>query len=386
MRPNSPCRAAILERIRTLCAPHAVLARCARPSAPLPVPRDPSAPRRLKIVSDIDDTLFSSGGAFPAGCDKRFPKRTLYPGILELFRVLHADSGSDGAGDLALLSARPHTYKDLTENLSYAYFASLRQANLLHATPTLLAGDLTSSLQIVTKASAPTVAFEAVAAKKLDNFLQFVQLYPDYEVIFFGDNGQGDVRTAERMLQQEGAQVRLALIHLVQPIEQTFGWAGEGEGEGKAAAWQDLGIRFYKTAIGAACHLLGEGLLSVGSLRDVCTTTARQLEALRPKLAATGQLALCLSEFHEDLLRANKLLGEGRTIPMLEPAAAAQSAAAPAADDAAAASGRPRALSLSGLSRITGMRVRSISEKSGAEVAQPLAARPIPPISASGPI
>ena len=28
----------------------------------------------LKILSDIDDTLFSSGGAFPAGTDKRYPK------------------------------------------------------------------------------------------------------------------------------------------------------------------------------------------------------------------------------------------------------------------------------------------------------------------------
>ena len=28
----------------------------------------------LRILSDIDDTLFCSGGAFPAGTDKRYPK------------------------------------------------------------------------------------------------------------------------------------------------------------------------------------------------------------------------------------------------------------------------------------------------------------------------
>lgn len=39
----------------------------------------------LKIVSDIDDTLMSSGGAFPAGCDRQWPRRCLYPGVLAFF-------------------------------------------------------------------------------------------------------------------------------------------------------------------------------------------------------------------------------------------------------------------------------------------------------------
>ena len=29
----------------------------------------------LKVVSDIDDTLFSSGGSWPAGIDNRYPKK-----------------------------------------------------------------------------------------------------------------------------------------------------------------------------------------------------------------------------------------------------------------------------------------------------------------------
>mmetsp|Transcript_1706 Transcript_1706/g.4949 ORF Transcript_1706/g.4949 Transcript_1706/m.4949 type:complete len:1096 (+) Transcript_1706:257-3544(+) len=39
----------------------------------------------LKIVSDIDDTLMSSGGAFPAGCDRAWPRRCVYPGVLAFF-------------------------------------------------------------------------------------------------------------------------------------------------------------------------------------------------------------------------------------------------------------------------------------------------------------
>jgi len=49
---------------------------------------------RIKIVSDIDDTLWSSGGRYPAGIDSRFPKGVIYPGVLALFREIIHDSGS----------------------------------------------------------------------------------------------------------------------------------------------------------------------------------------------------------------------------------------------------------------------------------------------------
>ncbi|CAL1130190.1 unnamed protein product [Cladocopium goreaui] len=42
----------------------------------------------IKIVSDVDDTLYGSGGHFPAGCDHRFPGHQVYPGVLALFREI----------------------------------------------------------------------------------------------------------------------------------------------------------------------------------------------------------------------------------------------------------------------------------------------------------
>jgi hypothetical protein len=39
----------------------------------------------LKIVSDIDDTLMSSGGSFPAGCDRTYPRHCIYPGVLAFY-------------------------------------------------------------------------------------------------------------------------------------------------------------------------------------------------------------------------------------------------------------------------------------------------------------
>jgi hypothetical protein len=41
----------------------------------------------LKILSDVDDTLYCSGGKFPAGCDKRLPRRCAYPGVFKFLEV-----------------------------------------------------------------------------------------------------------------------------------------------------------------------------------------------------------------------------------------------------------------------------------------------------------
>lgn len=42
----------------------------------------------LKVLSDIDDTVFSSGDSFPAGVDARYPRKCYYPGALALYAAL----------------------------------------------------------------------------------------------------------------------------------------------------------------------------------------------------------------------------------------------------------------------------------------------------------
>lgn len=70
-----------------------------------------------KVLSDVDDTLYCSGGMYPAGIDKNYPKKAVYPGVLAFYREL--DLGTQGpeewqedrVGNLVFLSARPHVYK-----------------------------------------------------------------------------------------------------------------------------------------------------------------------------------------------------------------------------------------------------------------------------------
>ncbi len=80
---------------------------------------DPSLPRHSyrKILSDVDDTLFASGGRFPAGIDTSFPAHVIYPGVLSFYRELDLGAQpTDGvwptgrAGNLVSGCRLPHLF------------------------------------------------------------------------------------------------------------------------------------------------------------------------------------------------------------------------------------------------------------------------------------
>ena len=112
------------------------------------------------------------------------------------------------------LSARPHVYKDATEGRSYLKFQKLKkQRGGLHTMPTLLAGALETGLKFAYGGDA-----EPLAVTKYKNLGEYLALYPEYKVIFVGDNGQGDVRAAEMALlnPQFAGNISRVYVHLVQ--------------------------------------------------------------------------------------------------------------------------------------------------------------------------
>merc|ERR1711871_1501721 len=151
-----------------------------------------------KVLSDIDDTLLCSFGPSLAGIDRSYPPKVTYPGVLSFYREL--DMGTVGADEwqdrwrsnLVFLSARPHIYKDMSENVSFAKFKALKEKSGMHTTPSLLAGSMESGSQFLFQG-----LMDPLAQKKYDNFREYLTLYPEFKCIFIGDNGQGDVRVSE---------------------------------------------------------------------------------------------------------------------------------------------------------------------------------------------
>ncbi|KAG5182472.1 hypothetical protein JKP88DRAFT_263274 [Tribonema minus] len=202
-----------------------------------------------KILSDVDDTLTCSGGRFPAGVDGTYPRKQVYPGVLDFYRELDLGvSGPDAwpvgrTGNLVFLSARPHVYKDISEAHTYSKFKTLQRERGLYTSPSLMAGSVQTGRAYILYNT-----LEPLAEKKFENFMQFRSIYPEFKCVFIGDNGQGDVRAAEMMVEGEPGALEAIYMHQVLPLNKTFGYSGPETLE----RWRHMGICFFTRITEAA--------------------------------------------------------------------------------------------------------------------------------------
>lgn len=269
-----------------------------------------------KVLSDVDDTLYCSGGSYPAGVDKRFNRKTVYPGVLAFYREL--DLGIAGSreeavykkqqmqmynqssdydeslyeyddnddyydddervGNLVFLSARPHVYKDMSEKMNYAKFQKLRARKDdgrkgLHTMPSLLAGDLASGGNYLV-----TNNFEPLARKKFENFSRYASIYPEYQHVFVCDNGQGDVRAGELMFDSFPYEFEALFVQeVLQDITKTHGYA--------PYRWRQKEFRpyFFKTYPQAALQAATRQppMIRLSGLRRICQDAVKDFAQIK---------------------------------------------------------------------------------------------------------
>ena len=202
-----------------------------------------------KVLCDIDDTVIC------ALHDDRYPKGTIYPGVLALLEAL--DRGPDdepfSTGDLTFVTARPGDALGLIENHTRS---SLRRAGI--ATHSVLTGTLSA-----------LVTHDLMAGQKIANIDHYRQLFPEYRKLFIGDSGQGDVRVGELLLERFGDVVDIVVIHDVVATP-------EDERATHAAA----GIHFVDTYIGAARLMHERGLIAEAGLERVISESYAALDAI----------------------------------------------------------------------------------------------------------
>lgn len=309
----------------------------------------------VKILSDIDDTFCSSGGSYPAGCDTRMPKHCIYPGICRLLQEL--DQGwnpQEPSANIVFLSARPHIYKDLAEHKSYRLFMETFNKGQLHSVPTLLPGSLGRGLWSVLGAlCCQSKGWKPVGKQKAKAFQHYQALYKEYDFVFCGDNGQGDLLAGECMLATQevhgnhfvegeadtasdssdredtdaitssrwekyhrrpvpSSQPHLLaiLIHEVLPVEQCLALEPV---EKRTADWSkqlaSKGIFLHATYAGAALALYNIGILTAMQLRSVTVSALDDFDRARmmfPEwIKGWGQFEL---NFEEDLQRVGAVL------------------------------------------------------------------------------
>lgn len=196
------------------------------------------SPREAKVLSDIDDT------AVARIHDDRYPKGTLYPGVLAFYQAL--DNGpvdnprSDG--DLTFVTARPGDAFGIIENHSRS---ALTKAGI-------------SQMSMLTGGLRNLASKEGMADKKIENIGHYALIFPEYDMVFVGDSGQGDVIVGQRMYTELPDLVRAVFIHDVVNTPQD---AREEHQRG--------GIHFFDTYLGAGCIAHRLGLISAAGLAQI---------------------------------------------------------------------------------------------------------------------
>lgn len=223
----------------------------------------PAKGERVKVHSDIDDTFYVNLK------DKRYPGKTVYPGVRALYQELDRGPGAqaDRAGDLMFLSARPYDPAGLIEKGTRSMLADhgVTQA-------TVLSGDF-----------AHVVGNSLIADKKYENWQQINQLYPEYGSVFIGDSGQGDAIFGAKAA-GANADMRGVFIHNVTGIDD----AGKAEFARK-------GVFVFDTYVGAATEAFKKGLISREGLERVMSSASRELAEVhfdKPEQKAARQADL----------------------------------------------------------------------------------------------
>lgn len=281
--------------------------------------------------------------------------------------------------NLVFLSARPHAYKDYLESKSYKLFRRLRKSGKLHCMPTLLAGKLKSSglafifgvvllyprntlagglftnvflcwfclgvlpmifpavllafAALVTwsfyatsslrKESRVNDVWRPVGEDKIKSFVEYRQLYSECSMLFFGDNGQGDLMCAERLTGMNGSpgspsedgvggMVSAAFIHQVADPSKHLSELEKFEDHQQAKEeYAARGIYLFRTYVGAAIHVYNLGFISQEGLFRVCTEAVQDMVRLRIRYLGRAECRPwkdVVNEMNDDVNRANELL------------------------------------------------------------------------------
>jgi hypothetical protein len=235
----------------------------------------------VKVLSDVDDTFYVNW------VDKSYPKKTVYPGVRQLYQELDRGPGaaSDRKGDLGFLTARPWDPVGLFENQTHKM---LQERGVPEAT--VLTGDLLH-----------LIGNENIAKKKVENFQEYRKQYPEYGHVFIGDSGQGDVMAAQKMLASDAKALRGAFIHDVVNTP-----------EAKREEYRKQGIVFFDTYVGAAAEAFDKGLIQREGMARIAQAAVGEFKQVR--FDSDAQRQARLAELQRDLARVNAKLPPDRQV------------------------------------------------------------------------
>jgi uncharacterized protein DUF2183 len=228
-----------------------------------------------KVLSDIDDTFYVNW------VDKSYPSKTVYPGVRQFYQELDRGPGAtpDRQGDLGFLTARPWDPVGIFENQTHQM---LRDHGVPEAT--VITGDVLH-----------LIGNQNIADKKVENFNEYKQQYPEYGYVFMGDSGQGDVMAAQKMLATDPKALAGAFIHDVVNTP-----------EAKREEYRKQGIVFFDSYVGAAAEAFDKGLIQREGMARIAQSAISEFNQV--KFDSDAQRQARLAELQRDVARVNSKL------------------------------------------------------------------------------
>jgi len=163
-----------------------------------------------------------------------------------------------------------------------------------------------------------------VGEDKRNTFLEYWRLYNECDVVFFGDNGQGDFLCAEQLAEgiPKGRGRILSFVHEVVPREEMLTCLSPVlSDQGRERIWRDKDIFFHRTYVGAAINACRCGVISHEGLARVARSAVEDMVRIctaGPALDDAQQLNCSeyVLELNEDVSAVNKMLPE--SVPSVE--------------------------------------------------------------------
>lgn len=233
-----------------------------------------------QVISDVDDTLKSSGGLNVAGValggiDVQYDRGTMYPGVatfmLELSRHgLDVDKDPDLVPPkMAVLTARAEEFKaalQIKENSKLA--VALRRAGQRKGIDGWGIGP------VLYGSVAEWIVQDRKGLRKFTNFERLLQQDPTgtiLQYLYVGDVGEFDQEAGETMLREYPEVVKGVFLHVV---------TDEVGGDPIIPAPKFINGRplvFFRTYVGAAVDAVQLGFLDLDGLRSVVEDAVQEL-------------------------------------------------------------------------------------------------------------
>lgn len=219
----------------------------------------------VRIVTDLDDTIYCNWA------DKRFPPKTVYPGVLQLHQELR--------GDLVVLTGRVGDRAGILERRYRQRLGILGVKEL-----TILTGTLVHQF-----------VHPWIFSKKWANLERHYRLFPEMRIVMFGDTGQADPEFLSKAARHYGVQVAKALLHNVKELPPA-----------RRALCDQSGVSLFDTYVGAALQLYRAKLLGPEKLERVMQAALDDLH--RIVFPASIMRQARLKELQQDLELAEEAL------------------------------------------------------------------------------